>query len=523
MTWRTVASSGVVVGLCGGALVAGTVWQANAPTTVASADVTTRDFLRSAQMACPAMVTPDDDTVVSAASIPGTPGQDVPGSVDVTTGKGKVLTSINKPGATAVADQMTPDSGAVVTADGGLAPGLVPSIVTADPRGEGQGLSSAPCRSGSAESWLVGGGAAAGQRSVLLLVNPTESDSLVDVTAFGKGGQLEATGDDGVTVPAGETVQIRLDALVPDTQAVALRVRTRVGLISAAVVDERMNGLTPMGTDLITDAGPPQRTVVLAGMPAGAGTRELHLMATQEAGTVRITALTENGPLPLLAGEPVPVKAGSLTVLDLTDELGGRAAAIRITGDAKVVAAAMGTTAVDESIKTKRAAAVEAAERALKEAKGDAERSQAQADLAKAETANAIEPAEDFAWFGPAPDIQATAAVTGLDADLDDTLLLTGSGGAATVQVSLLAADQSGATPGRPKTVEIAGNTTVAVPLTAPRGADRYTTIVTRTAGPGEVHVGHVQLDDGRSVTGYAVSPLQVWISSTQAQPDYAP
>ncbi len=103
MTWRTVASSGVVVGLCGGALVAGTVWQANAPTTVASADVTTRDFLRSAQMACPAMVTPDDDSVVSAASIPGTPGQDVPGSVDVTTGKGKVLTSINKPGATAVA------------------------------------------------------------------------------------------------------------------------------------------------------------------------------------------------------------------------------------------------------------------------------------------------------------------------------------------------------------------------------------------------------------------------------------
>ena len=445
----------------------------------------------------------------------------MPGSVEILAAS-KSLTSINKPGATAAVTQVPQSGDLKVIAAGGLAPGLVTGVVATDPRGEGRGLQSAPCVAAGAESWLLGGGASAGQRSVLLLSNPTESDSLVDVTAFGKGGRLEATGDDGVTVPAGETVEVRLDALVPDTEAVAVRVRTRQGLVAAAMSDERMNGLTPMGTDLMTDAGPPQRSVVLAGMPGGAGGRELHVLATEGTGRVRITALTENGPLPLLAGEQVPLKGGSLATFDLTEELAGRAAAIRITGDVEFVAGASATTAVDESIKAKRAAAVAAAERAIAEAKGDAERSNAETALTKAETANAIEPGEDFAWFGPARVISGTTAITALDSDLDATVLLTGTGGPAKVEIALLPADQSGAEPRRARTVEVTADATVAVPL-APPGAGPYSAIITRTSGPGDIHVGHVQLDDGRSLTGYAATPLQVWIPTPQAQPDYRP
>lgn len=521
MTWRNLVSAGVVVGLCGGALAAGTALQSDSGGQVGEADARLREFMRSALAVCPAERTPDDQVLVAAASLPGIPGQDVPGTVAIRAGE-RSLSSIAKPGATASVTQVPPAGDLTVEAEGGLAPGLVTGVVTSDSRGEGRGLQSAPCVTSAAESWFMGGGATAGDRSVLLLSNPTQSDSLVDITAFSKGGQLDVRGDDGVTVPAGETVPVRLEALVPDTEAVAVRVRTRTGLIAASLTAERMNGLTPMGTELGVDAGPARRTVVLSGMPGGAGGRELRLLATEGSGSVRITALTENGPLPLLAGEQVPLKKGNLTVFDITDELAGRAAALRISGDVAFIAESSATTAVDESIKAKRAAAVAAAERALKEAKGDAERAEAETALTKAETANAIEPGEDFAWFGQAPAIAGTTAVTALDAELDTTVLLTGTGGDATVDVALLPAAQSGTKPKAARTIEVTDDTTVAVPIRPP-GPGTYTAVITRTAGPGEVHVGHVQLDDGQSLTGYAASPLRVWIPTTAATPNYAP
>ncbi|MFN8125771.1 MAG: DUF5719 family protein [Candidatus Nanopelagicales bacterium] len=515
MSWRNLISAVAVVGVCGGAVAVGTVAQSSTATQVAADSGAVRDFLRAARLSCPVVASADEESLVSAVAVPDTPGQDVPGSATIADARGKPMTRVTVPGATAQTDH----DGSQISAVGGLAPGLVSAQVVDDPRGEGKGLASTPCVAPGAESWFVGGGAAQGQRSVLTLTNPTASDSLVDVAAYGKGGQLELAGDDGISVPAGDTVRVGIDTLAHGTDQVALRVRTRVGLISAAVVDDRMEGLTPMGTDVIGDAGSPEKTVVLAGMPAGAGGRELQILAPTDSGKVRVRALTENGPLPLLAGEPIDLRAGHLTVIDLTKELGGRAAAIEITGDTRVVAAASATTAVDESIKARRSAAVAAAERALKQAKGDAARSEAQATLERAETANAIDPGEDIAWFGPAPVVPGTSAVTGLRKSLDASLLLSSADGTVTVKVSVLPAGQSGAEVRPARTVEVPGGSTVAVPLSGP--TDTYTAIVTRTSGSGELHAGHVQLADGRSMTGYALAPLQVWTPVDRAQPVY--
>lgn len=513
MTWRSVTSAGVVVGLCGGALAAASALQPDART--AASDATVREFLRSADLACTGRGSADEDASVAAASVPDTRGQDVPGRVRVDQGR-RELAHITRPGATATA----PATGsATVHADGGLAPGLITAEVLVDPRGEGKGLASAPCPPATAESWLLGAGAQPGQHSVVVLTNPTASDSLVDITAFTKGGPIETAGDDGITVPAGATVEVRVDKLARRSPAVALRVRTRVGLVAAILRDEQMNGLTPMGADLASPAGEPARHVVLAGVPGGAGSRELHLIAPRGSGTVRLTALTENGPLPLLAGQPVPVKEGAVTVLDLTDEISGRVAALRITGDVEVLAGMRATTAVDESVRARREAAVAAAERAVQDAKGAAQRQAAQERLTRAETANAIDPGEDFAWLGAAPPLSGRAAVTGLSRSLDATLLVTAVGGPAQVDVSLLPADPSGARPQRGRPVRVAADTTVAVPVRAP--AATYSAIVARTAGTGIVHVGHVQLDDGRSLTGYALAPLRVWIPATRALPRY--
>lgn len=518
MTWRSAAAAGAVLGLCGGVVALGATLEP--PTRTAAADGATREFLRTAVRSCPGQVSADDAATVTAASVPETRGQDVPGRVEILDER-RTLSAVTKTGATASSGDASPGRTPRVIASGGLAPGLLTAHVVADPRGEGKGLESAPCVPPDAEAWLWGAGAAAGQRSVIVLMNPTESDSLVDLTAFGKGGPVETTGDDGVTVPAAGTVLIRIDSLVPRLDAVAVRVRTRTGLVAAALRDERMNGLTPMGADLLAQSAAPARSVVLAGVPGGAGDRTLHLLAPTGDGTVRLTALTENGPLPLLAGEPVQLKRGSLSVLDLTDELAGRVSAIRVSGDVEVIAGLVATTAVDESVKARRESAVAAAERALEQAKGDAARKAAQTRLTRAETANAIDPGEDFAFFGAAPSIIGRAGVTGLSRQLDATVLLTAVGGSVEADLRLLPGVQSGAdlTPGRKVTV--ADGTTVAVPVRAPRGADTYSAVVQRTAGPGRLHVGHVQLDNGRSLTGYPAAPLQVWIPTARAIPDY--
>ena len=65
-----------------------------------------------------------------------------------------------------------------------------------------------------------------------------------------------------------------------------------------------------------------------------------------------------------------------------------------------------------------------------------------------------------------------------------------------------------GARPRKVRAVEIPDGSTVAVPLSGP--SDTYSAIVTRLSGPGQVHVGHVQLADGRSLTGTRCIPAGV-------------
>lgn len=521
MTWRNVVSAAAVVGLSGGAVVAGTLWQADTRTAVAADDATpaVREFLRAAQLVCPEVPKSGADVLVVGVSVPGIEGQDVAGEVTVEGGGSRK--SVSEPGATALLDEVEETATTLVSAEGGLAPGLVTARVSADSGGEGKGLASSPCLTPAAETWLVGGTAGPGQRDVLMLMNPTATDSQVDLAAYSKGGPLDLTGQEGIVVPAGETRTVKLSALAPHVDELTVRVRTESGLIAAAIADDRMEGLTPMGSDLITGAGDPDRSVTLAAVPAGAGARELQIMVPGgDSGTVRLTALTESGELPLLEGQPAELTSGHLTVLDVTKALGGRAAAIRLDADVPVVAAVSASTAADEAIKEQRAAQVAEAEDMLKNARGEAERIEAEAALSKAETANAIDPGEDLAWFGPAPAV-ATAAVGGLLPDADATVLLTGTGGEATVNVGLLPASDTHANRSLFRKVRVPANTTVAVELDAPKGAASYTAVVTRASGPGQVHVSHVQSDEGRTLTGYALGPIPVWVPLPVVVPAY--
>lgn len=525
MSVRTVISASAVVGLFGGAVIAGTLWQADsrAAAEQISTEPAVREFLRTARLACPRILGDGQGGLVAAASIPDVPGHDAPGRAGVRAdGRDKPDSEITEPGATAVVDSFSGSADPLVTAEGGLAPALASGRLSDDPKGEGQGLASSRCLTPTAETWLVGGSAGPGQRDTLYLMNPTGTDSVVDVSAYGKGGPLDLSGDEDIAVPAGETKTIRLSALAPQVADMALRIRTKEGLIAAAVAEDRMEGLTPMGTDILTDAGSPDTQVVLAALPEGPGSRQLQVMAPGEGGTITVTALTEDGEIPVLASEPITLQPKRLMVLDITKDIAERAAAIRITGDVEVVASASAATAVDETLRAERERAVAEAEAALKSAKGAAQRAKAEAALARADTANAIDPGEDVAWFGGAPALSGTAAITPVRGDLDASVAITATDGDATVKVSALPASSGRARPGTGRQVEVRNATTVVLPLKAPNGAKVYTVIVERTSGPGKVHVGNVQSDARRSLTGYAVHPLDIWVPLPTARPDYS-
>lgn len=459
----------------------------------------------------------------TAVSVPGLPGVAGPGVLRLgQVGGGRQGAQTDVPGATVEVGGGGRLATAAVTAEGGLAPGLTAAALSWDLRGEGKGIASSPCRQSGSDMWLVGGGAGEGQRDLVVLSNPTSTDAVAGIAAYGKGGEVAGPGAADVAVPAGSTEVVRLDVLAPGVADAVVRVRTKVGILDATVVDDRMDGLTPRGTDVIIPAGRPRERLTIAPLPPGAGTRRLVLLAPDGRATVRVTAVTAEGTEELLAGEEVRAKGGRVVALDLTEALRGRAAALRIEATAPVVAGASAATDPDGEAAAAAAAEVAAAEQAIKDARGAAERTEAEAQLAKAETRNAIPPGEDLAWFGPVEPLQGSAAVTGLRSEFTVDLLVTAVAGDATAKVSLLPGGDRAAELRDFAEVEVPHGQTRVVRLEPPRGAAVFTAVLTPADGSGPLVAGHQQRGPEGAITGYGLQSLPAWIGMPRSEPDYS-
>lgn len=459
----------------------------------------------------------------TAVAVPGMPGVVGPGVLRLgQVGGGKQAVQTDAAGATVEVEGGGRPAAAVVAAEGSMAPGLAAAALSWDQRGEGMGIASSPCRRSGSDMWLVGGGAGEGQRDSVVLSNPSSTDAAARITAYGRGGEVQGPGVADVVVPAGRSEVVRLDVLAPGVADTVVRVRTKVGILDATVVDDRMDGLTPRGTDVIIPAGRPRQRLMLAPLPPGAGTRRLVLLAPDGRATVKLWAATTDGTEELLAGKEIEARGGRVVALDLTEVLRGRAAALRIEATAPVVAGVSAATDPDGEAAAAAAAEVAAAEQAVKDARGAAERTEAEAQLAKAETRNAIPPGEDLAWFGPVEPLQGAAAVTGLRAGFTVDLLVTAVAGDAAATVSVLPGRDRAAELQEVAAVEVPGGQTRAVRLTAPRGAAVFTAVVAPADGSGPLVAGHQQRGPEGAITGYGLQSLPAWIGLPPADPDYS-
>lgn len=220
-------------------------------------------------------------------------------------------------------------------------------------QGDRRGLSALNCATAATRSWLVGGGTQLGRRGLLVLSNPAATPAEADVTVHGPHGPVQAPAGTGVVVPAQGQVGLRVDALAPDLDAIAVLVQTRSGRVSATLHDEYVRGFTPSGVDDVTAAAPPATRQVVPGVSVAPATGMTLPSSASAPGAVAVRVAnpgsTEAVARVVLrggAGEVVPPRgvltlgAGEVRDVPLVDVPPGVYAAV-VEADVPVVAGAV--------------------------------------------------------------------------------------------------------------------------------------------------------------------------------------
>lgn len=179
--------------------------------------------------------------------------------------------------------------------------------------GDLRGLSAAGCSAATNHAWLVGGGTGPGERTRLVLINPTPSTALLDVFVHGPQGIVKAPAGEGVVVAAHHQTVLFVDALAPDAGQLAVEVLVRTGRVVATLHHQRLAGFTPGGVDGIVPAAPAARSQVIPGLDLAApGRTAVRVVAPGDAEAVaRVHLIGAAGPV-TVPGAVVTVPAGGV-------------------------------------------------------------------------------------------------------------------------------------------------------------------------------------------------------------------
>ena len=211
--------------------------------------------------------------------------------------------------------------GMVITARGPLAGGLEVEQLTRGDRAADRGFAGLRCGPPSSEAWFVGGGAAAGERALLVLANSDDAPALVDVAVFSSTGAQDPRRGAGLAVAPHSRTFVQLDTLAAGKDLLAVHVRTRRGRVAAALRHTRYDGQVPGGVEWVPQSQPPATTVVVPGVPVGPGHRyALITNPGPDDTTVSVQVTTSDGQFLPTGLEAVQVPAGH-TVRERLDAL----------------------------------------------------------------------------------------------------------------------------------------------------------------------------------------------------------
>ncbi|TIH37826.1 DUF5719 family protein [Subtercola vilae] len=128
------------------------------------------------------------------------------------------------------------------------------------------GLASSACAETSADSWLAAGSTTTGRTSFVVLTNPTEVASTVNLTIFGETGLVTAPGTSGITVAPRSQRVLSLAGFAPNVVSPVIHVVSTGGNVLASLQQSVVRSLTPGGVDVAGPTQAPATTQTIAGV-----------------------------------------------------------------------------------------------------------------------------------------------------------------------------------------------------------------------------------------------------------------
>lgn len=248
----------------------------------------------------------------------------------------------------ASADQLNVGKAVVLRTERGFSAASAGAVLTTARTGGAQGISLAGCQAPGTEHWFTGVAASATQSTRLVLTNPDDAEAEIDLHFFGADGPVGAPGSLGIVVPGSTGKEISLTGLLPAgvRGPVAVQVGASRGRISAYAQSTYRNNLQPAGDGWAAPMPTPQTSLVIPGVPGGAGSRELVLANPNARRTqVKVEVLGADGTFVPADNATIDVNAQSTGAARLDGALDGEAVALRLTSDQPVTAALVSTSA----------------------------------------------------------------------------------------------------------------------------------------------------------------------------------
>ncbi len=300
----------------------------------------------SAELACPAPGSARFDVGRAVLATAGGQGTGTSGSVVAgpVGGRGRTLAAAALR-AGAVRDVATA-GGLVVVAGGDLAPGL---LAARHDRSAGARADTG-CLASRARWWFTGVGAGVDHRSVVHVANLEPGPAVVDVLVLGASAAVDTIGTRGLTLGPGESLRLALVDVAPQSDELTVEVDASRGRVVAAV-DDRLRVAGGTGREWASPGAEPATEVLLGGVPGGPGRRTLLLSNPADADArVAVALLTRPGAFVPVGREQVRVPAGGLRSVDLTGDLDGAPAAVRLTSTVPVTGAVRSTVGGDHAL-----------------------------------------------------------------------------------------------------------------------------------------------------------------------------
>jgi len=172
--------------------------------------------------------------------------------------------------------------------------------------------------------------------SILVFTNVDASPAVVDVFLYGQTGPIASPGLRDLDAPPGVTQALGINSSRVSTDTVVgVQIRVSKGRVAAA-----LRTIGDQGVDWALPQTSPDTDLLIAGIPAGGGTRTLNITNTDPTNKAQISVevMGESGSFAPLGLETIEMAPSRATSVDITQSLGGQASAIHLVSDRPVTA-----------------------------------------------------------------------------------------------------------------------------------------------------------------------------------------